>query len=120
MLTRYAGRRSRGCWRGSGRRSTGRSAALTAAISGCRSRAARRVPRPGRRGEWLDDRIVRTPPQLGPWTAVLYAVAEAARGGGSAAAAAVRDARALSEWDQWHLYGALARWRSEAPRTRRR
>lgn len=58
-------------------------------------------------GEWLDDRIVRTPPQLGPWTSVLYEVAEAARDGAAAAVTAVRSARSLTKWDQWHLYRML-------------
>ena len=68
---------------------------------------------PAGAGEWLDDKIVRTPPQLGPWTAALYEVAGAARDGAAAAVAAVRSARALSEWDQWHMYVTLRAWRAD-------
>lgn len=65
-------------------------------------------------GEWLDDRIVRTPPHLGPWTAVLYEIAEAAREGAAAAVAATGGARQLGDWDAWHLYCTLQAWRSAA------
>jgi hypothetical protein len=64
-------------------------------------------------GEWIDDRIVRTPPALGPWVAVLYEIAEAARGGTAAAVKAVRSARSLSAWDQWHLYATLGVWQRD-------
>ncbi len=63
--------------------------------------------------EWLDDRIVRTPPQLGPWTAVLYEVAGAARDGTAAAVTAVRSARPLSAWDQWHAYCTVRGWQGD-------
>jgi hypothetical protein len=64
--------------------------------------------------EWLDDRLARTPPGLGPWTGVLYEVAEAARHGAEAAVAAVGAARELGAWDTWHLYCTLQAWRSQA------
>lgn len=66
---------------------------------------------PADAGEWLDDRIARTPVGLGPWVPVLFAIAEGARDGSAAAVAA---AQALGEWDQWHLYRTLQTWRSDA------
>lgn len=58
--------------------------------------------------EFFDDRIARTPGHLGEWVRVLYQIARA--DGAAAAVAAVGTARALSPWDQWHLYVTLRSW----------
>jgi hypothetical protein len=63
-------------------------------------------------GEWLDDRIARTPGHLGPWVPVLYEIAGAARYGEASAAAAVGAAGQLAEWDQFRLYVTLQDWRA--------
>lgn len=59
--------------------------------------------------EWWDDRIARTTPQRG--ADVLFAIADAARGGGQkAAVAAVSAARPLNAWTQWWVYLTLQAW----------
>jgi hypothetical protein len=60
---------------------------------------------------WLDDRLCeRTwPPDAA--TAVLFAIAEAARDGRDAAVAAVRGARKLKPREQLVVYGTLMGWR---------
>jgi len=60
-------------------------------------------------GEWLDDRLVSTP-WSGPFCAVLYSIAQAARVSPAAAAAEIAAAKRLSPWDQFHAWRSLRRW----------
>jgi hypothetical protein len=61
-------------------------------------------------GQWLDDRIVRTPPLAGAAGEVLCTVAAGARRDGKTALAALAGARHLSEWEQYRLYVILRSW----------
>jgi hypothetical protein len=73
------------------------------------------VIEPATVGEWLDDLCsVALQGGRGPWIAVLAEIAEGCRDGERAAVAAISGARKLSQWDQWHLYCELERWRTEA------
>jgi hypothetical protein len=68
-------------------------------------------------GEWIDDLIsVHGHAQWrGPWTVTLMQIAGAARGGKDAAVlAAVRSARKLDLWSQWHLFVTLEQWHAAA------
>lgn len=65
-------------------------------------------------GDWLDDRLtdISPWPYAEAWTAVVFAVAEAARAGGpAAAAAAVAGARNLPGADQYRAWHVLSAWR---------
>ncbi len=59
--------------------------------------------------EWLDDQLV-SQPWTGPFTAVLWSAAEAARVSTAAAAAEIAAAKRLSPWDQFHAWRSLRRW----------
>jgi hypothetical protein len=64
-------------------------------------------------GEWLDDRLTERTWLYGmPDTAVLFAIAEAAREGRAAAVAAVRQARKLTPRQQYVVRSVLAAWRT--------
>jgi hypothetical protein len=65
---------------------------------------------PASAAEWWDDRMARTTTQRN--SGVLFAIADAARGGAKAAVAAVAAARSLNPWHQWWTWQALNAWES--------
>lgn len=60
-------------------------------------------------GEWLDDRLVRTP-LTGPAGELLCAIAAAARRDEKHAVDALSGARRLGPWDQYRLFCVLKSW----------